>query len=332
MLPDKIDSNDSPYYAAICDVGHGCPVNIQTSRQLAPLIGKTESWIERHAGVKQRHVSARDDDPAQLVASIAQPMIDRHGAPDLVINAGALTKQLIPDTSVFINRELGLAGVPGFTINATCLSFLTAWQTAQALISIGDFQRILICSSEFGSRGRNFQQPESAALIGDGAAVAMLQRSSEPCHVAVFSMETWPEAAGYTEVRGGGVGLPPNNPKTTAQDNLFHMDGPGLLRFVYPRLKTFLQRFLDAQGLTVDDIDLIVPHQTSAAGFQLLRKIGFPEARTVNILAEYGNCVAASIPMALSIAAHSGRLEKGDRVLVVGTAAGVSFGAAIVTW
>ncbi len=318
--------------AKIIALGHTAPSQVQTAEELAPLIDRTPEWIREHAGVARRHVSQVTDDPAALVASVAKPMIEQHGQPDLVIHAGAMPRQLLPDTSVFIMRELGISGVPGFAINAACLSFLVAMQSATSFIASGANQRVLICTSEFGTHARNFEQPEAAALIGDGAAAMMLEASDETRGIIHYAMETWPEAAEMAEFRGGGFVRSPNNPITTEADNQFSMNGKKLLRFVAPKLARFLRRFLRECQLDWNDIDLLVPHQTSASGMQLLSKVGMPQDKIVDILSDYGNCVAASIPMALSIAHQEGRIKRGDNILLLGTASGLSIGAALVRW
>lgn len=318
-------------FAEIVALDFAVPPDIQTAKQLSPLIGRSAQWIETNAGVTCRHCcSGSDDDPAKFVAEIARPMLVRYGEPDLIIHSGAMTRQLIPDTSVFVARELGLSGVPAFTVNATCLSFLVAFQTASALMEAGYHQRVLICTAEFGTPGRNFEEPESAALIGDAAAAMLLEARGSSRGIQHFAMATWPEGAELAEVRGGGVFCPPH--KATAADNLFHMQGENLLRFVLPRLTRFLKRFCQDAAIELSDIDLVVPHQASAAGLKMLERLGIPERKIVNIMAEYGNCGAASIPMALAIAEKQSRIQRGDRVLLLGTAAGVSVGAALLQW
>ena len=328
----NINVREYRIHAGILAINHGVPERVQTAEELAPLIGMSPQWIREHAGVHRRHTSSPSDDPAVLAASVAQPIVERFGEPDLILHAGVMQRQLLPDMSVFIARELGLSRVPGFTVNATCLSFLVALRTATALVCDGSYRQVLICSSEFGTRGRNFNEPESAALIGDAAAVALVGQTNEEFGILHYAMETWPEGAELAEVRGAGVMYPPNDKCTNEEDNLFHMQGGRMLRFIVPKLQRFMTCFLADCGLTLNDIDLIVPHQTSASGMRVLDRLGFPKSKVVNILADYGNCVAASIPLALSIAEHSGRIKQGDQVLLIGTAAGLSIGAALIRW
>ena len=321
----------SQYSPGIVAIDHATPPTIQTAAELAPLLGQSETWIAEHAGVVNRHVCKLYDDPAKLIAMIAKPIIQQHGEPDLLINASTMPRQLLPDGSVFMAKELGLTNTQAFSINASCLSFLVALNTACALINQGCHDSILVCSCEFPSLSRNFDQPESAALFGDAAAVALVKANSG-ARLTSFEMETYPAAAEFAQLRGGGVMQLPSAPTTTDADHLFDMQGEALLRFTLPRLIRFLRHYLESANLSVDDIDLVVPHQASKSGMQIVEKLGFPPEKIVNVLPDYGNCVAASIPLALSIASQTGRIKKGDRVLLLGTAAGMSIGAGILQW
>lgn len=318
-------------HAGLVAIAHATPPRIQTSADLAALIGKDASWIRQHAGVNQRHVCKTHDDPAVLIASIAKPLIEEHGPPDLLINASAMPRQLLPDSSVFIARELGLDRTEAFSINATCLSFLVALNTAKSLIQSGDYESVMICCCEFPSLSRNFDQPESAALFGDAAAVAIVKKNAGAIFHN-FKMDTYPAAAEFAQLRGGGVMKIPEDPNTTPKDHVFDMQGEALLRFTLPRLTRFVRQYLESANLSLSDIDLIVPHQASKSGMQIVEKLGFPQSKIINALADYGNCVAASIPLALSIALQTERIKLGHRVLLLGTAAGMSIGAGVLQW
>jgi len=314
----------------IVAVALAVPPRIQTAEELAPLVERSAAWIEKHTGVVRRHVAEDDMSPAQLAAIAAREALAEAGAPDLVLYAGALTQQLVPDTSAFVLRELGLERVPGFTVNQTCLSFIAALQVAQGLLNSGSYRRILICAAELATRGRCFGEAESAALLGDGAAAAVVERSDDG-ELLHCELETWPAGLELCVVRAGNH--PPPRAEAVHSDLYhFHMQGPQLYRLVRPLLRRFLVGFLERAGCSLDEIKLVVPHQASGRGLRYLEQLGFPRERVVNIIADYGNCVAASIPMALAVAARDGRLRRGDLVLLIGTAAGVSLGAALLRW
>lgn len=306
----------------------------QTSAELAALTGRSEDWIIERTGVLNRHVAGTNKDPAVLAAQAARSVIEQCGGPDLVLYAGALPRQAVPDTSVFVHRELGLNGTPCFSVNAACLSFLAALKTAEAFIVSNSYKRILVCCAELPSLGRNFNEPESAALMGDGAAAVMVEPAAKDGSSGLqhYRMQTWSDGADLAGVRGGGMLLHPSDPESVAADQLFQMQGDALLRKTIPHLRRFLDAFLEEANITIDDIDLVIPHQTSGPGLQLLTRWGFAEDRVVNIIANFGNCVAASMPMALAIAEKERRLQPGHRVLFLGTAAGISIGAGLFRW
>jgi 3-oxoacyl-[acyl-carrier-protein] synthase-3 len=292
----------------------------------------SEEWIITRAGVRERRIS---DEPIEVMAAhAARAALQSGGAPDLIVNASVSARQLIPDTSVYIQHELGLERIPSYTIQASCLSFLVALHNAAALVAAGAFRRVVVVSAERGSLGRNMAEPESAALLGDGAAAAVLEPTpkGEASALVGWRMSTWPKGAPLTEVRGQGQRLHPNDPATRAEDNLFSMDGPGVYKMALRRVGPLVQGLLADHGLTPADVDWVVPHQASGPGLEMLPRLGFPAERTVNIIGQFGNCVAASIPMALAHLAASGSLRRGQTVLLVGTGAGFSVAAALLRW
>ena len=252
--------------------------------------------------------------------------------PDLILNASLTPMQLIPDSSVFVQQALGLSGIPSFSLHATCLSFLTALNTAGAYVQSGLYRRILIVSAEQGSVCRDFEDPESAALIGDGAAAAWVEpvTDGEDSGLLGFSMHTFPEGAEFTEIRGCGTRFHPNRPDAQPSDNLFRMNGPRVYRMAFSRADDVLDEAFGQAGLTRDDIDLVIPHQASGPMIAAIPRFGFPAERVVDVVGKYGNCIAASMPMALAEAHQSGRLQRGNTVLMFGTGAGLSMAAAIL--
>ncbi len=304
----------------------------QSAVELAPLIGRSAEWIVERTGVVSRHVAGDLNDPALLAAEVVRPLIERYGRPDCLMYAGTIPRQMLPDVSVFVNRELDLSPLPSFSVNSACLSFLTALTVADSLIERGLYRRIVICAAELASRGRNFTEAESAALLGDGAGAALIEASDGASCILKSLTETWSEGADLACVRGGGTKLPPDSPQVTVHDHLFHMDGEQLLRITVPRLKRFLDRFFVGTGLTPGSVELVVPHQPSGPAMRMLDRLGFDPAKVVNIIQDYGNCVAASMPMALAIAERDGRMQRGDTFLLLGTAAGISIGASLVRW
>jgi len=309
------------------------PPRIQTSKEIAPLIGKSEEWIIKKSGVKERRISEIDVDEMGAIAG--RKALGDGIEPDLIINASGVPKQTIPDTSTFYQKEMGLKGIPSFSIHCTCLSFITAFHTASSLIKSKAYKKVLIISSDRGTRGRNFNEPESASLLGDGAAAIVLEAAlnSERSKLVYFKMKTWPEGAHLTEVRGGGTSKHPQDPDTLPSDNLFSMDGPGIYKIARKEVYRLMLNCLKDTGLKREEIDWVIPHQGSGKAVNAyITTGGFRQDRVINIVTKFGNCVAASVPMALAKSIGENKIKRGDKVLLIGTGAGLSAACALINY
>ena len=318
--------------AKIVGLGFYAPPRVVHASEIAGSVGWCAQRIIESSRVVNRHWA---DEPWEALAvKAARDAIGRGPPPDLIINASTTPRQCIPDGSVFLQRELGYSGIAGHTVHASCLSFLVALHTAAQFVSTGLYRRILIVSAEVASVSLNFAEPESAILFGDGAAAAVIERSppDEASQILAYEFRTWPEGADLTELRGGGTRCHPNSPLTLHQDNLFHMDGPAVFKIARKRLIQITSQLHKKTGIQPEEIDLVVPHQASGPALDVLTRLGYPKDRIVEILSDYGNCIAASIPMALAIADREGRLKRGDSVLLIGSGAGLAIAGLILRW
>ena len=307
--------------------GYYVPPKIQTSDELASKIGKSKDWIISRTGVKERRIS--DIDVDKMAAIACKNAIGNGTVPDLIINASGVPKQTIPDTSVFIQKELGFSGIPSFSIHSTCLSFLTAFHTASTLIESKQYKKILIVSSDRGSIGRNFSEPESSALLGDASAAIIIEPSNH-AKLIDYKMETYPEGALFTQVKGGGTYRHPDNPQTIDKDHYFTMSGSQVYKMARKKVYSMINKILSKNNLSIQDINLVIPHQASGTAIKAYSKYGgFNEKKVMNIISKYGNCVSASIPLALCIAIKENKIQDGDLVMMIGTGAGLSVASAI---
>jgi 3-oxoacyl-[acyl-carrier-protein] synthase III len=318
----------------IAGLGTYLPPDVVSSADLEIRWGIVAGRLLRVTGVEQRRYEASKTS-AEMAAAAARKALIEAGIGlseiDTIVGASAIPQQALPCTSALIQRELGEAeGAFCFDVNATCLSFLVALHMSTLMIVSGEADRVLICSSEKTSQSLNPEEWESAALFGDAAAAAILTRSlpDEASSIEGCRFETHASGAHLTTVLGGGTFRHPNDPKTKREDNLFHMDGPGILRFATAHFDRFLATFLHEAGRRTSDYDFVIPHQASRSGLKLLTaRYGFREEQVVKNIAHRGNCVAASIPLAFAEAVASGRIRRGHRILMTGTAAGFSLGA-----
>jgi 3-oxoacyl-[acyl-carrier-protein] synthase-3 len=309
------------------------PPKVQTSAELSRLIGRSEGWIISRTGVVNRHIA---EEPMDVIgAKAARAALQDGPPPDCIINASTTPLQLIPDSSVFIQKELGLHGIASWSVQATCMSFVVALNSAAALIQTGVYKRILIVSAETGTPWRDLHEPESASLFGDGAAAAVVEPTpdNEESCLCDWVMTTWPEVSDTTEFRGAGTRRPPFiSDLTKPEDYLFHMKGPKIFHFTVPRVKEALETLFKRNNLEIKDIDRLILHQASSRAIDAFVDYGFEREKVDKILDEYGNCISASIPMTLAIADRKGCLKRGDTVLIGGTGAGLSVAFALLRW
>ena len=324
----------------IAAMGWYIPETCVTNAQLEKQLGISAHWIERTTGVQRRHYITNETSVSMATEAALMALNSaglRVGDLDAIICASAGPQQAIPCTAALLQRALQAPeGVSAcFDINATCLGFLFALHTAAHLIAAGQYRTVLICNSECASRSINPAERESVALFGDAATAAIVTASGEgePSGLWHAQFATYSSGADATSIAGGGTLHHPNDPTTLPEMNLFHMDGPALFKQALQVLGPFIDRFFPALGWERGEVDTVVPHQASRHGIELLtRRYGFTSQQVVNHLALRGNCVSASIPLALAESVAAGRIERGDRVLLIGSGAGLTLGAVALTF
>ena len=317
----------------ISSTGIYLPPRVETSEELVTKINKPVDWIHQKAGVFERRVSDIDVDKMGGIAG--KEALNNGPPPDLIINASGVPKQTIPDTSTFFQKELGFDGVPSFSIHCTCLSFIAALHTASSLIQSKSYKRILIISSDRGTVGRNFKEPESASLLGDGAAAVLVEPSDikDRSQFLYHTMNTWPSGTELTEVRGGGTRRHPLDPNTSRNDNLFSMDGPAVYKIARKEVYRMLLKTLKETGLKRESIDWVVPHQASKKAVEAYSTIGgFKKEKVLETVSRFGNCVAASVPMTMVLAIKNDQIKRNDLVMLIGTGAGLSAACSIIRY
>lgn len=325
-------------------VGSGAyrPTCQTLSAELDRRLGKEDGWTEANFRIRERGVANEDETSSSMGAAAARDAIAAAAiAPeslDVIVAACGVMEQPIPGTAPLIQQRLGLgrSGIQAFDVNATCLSFLAALDVVAMGFQAGKWSRALIVSADIASAALDFDDPKASVIFGDGAAAVIVERAPPGDGSALLDcrMETYGEGAKLCELRAGGTRLRPHDDlQGFLAASRFRMDGPGLYRAARKRAPRLVQRLLDAAGVGIDEIDLVIPHQASAHGLDYVRDVmGFGAERVVDIFADHGNQIASSMPSALNAAIRSGRLKRGDLALFIGTAAGISIGGAVMRY
>lgn len=320
--------------AAILGTGRAKNLSVLDSALLDRDHGFDSGHVARVSGVVQR-LSAGGRDQIALAAEAGRAALEdagvKAGSLDAILHAAAVPYQTIPATAPLIQQALGLPDgqVAAYDVGATCLGFLAALQHAAAMVETGRWSRVLVVASDTVSRNLDWRNPGTAGLFGDGAGAAVVgSAGAGGLRIGSIALETYPSGYEAAALRAGGTRL---GAAASPEDMQFRMDGPALFALTRRRFGDFVQRSLAAAGLQMEDIDLVIPHQASPAALQLMaRALRVPADRLVDLAATQGNLVAASLPVTLDQARRAGRIVPGARVLMLGTAAGVTFGTALL--
>lgn len=318
----------------ILSTGAYQPEHYVSAEALNQRLGKSAGWVQRKMNIEGRRYAGGESTSSMAVKAAKQALAGLEGVPDCIISAASAPEQALPTTAVLVQAGLGLEGMACFDINSTCLSFLTALDVASHFIELGSYRKVLIVSSEMPSLCLDWSDSETSVLFGDGAAAVVVGSASddESSRCLAMRLRTFSEGATYCEIKGGGTAnLAMAHPP--ADNHLFRMRGRAAFRLSADKMPQLIADVLADAGLALEDIQLIVPHQASAAAMAHMRALlGIPLEKVVDLFATHGNQVAASIPTALDCACRSGRLKRGDHAMIVGSAAGISLAAMVLRY
>lgn len=328
--------------------GHAVPGQTVSSTMLDARLGLPAGTVEQAGGVRQRHFACRTETAAQLAVRAATQALAAAGLAldevDCLVAASGTMDQAMPCNAALIYAELRASklttrqALPAFDVNASCLGFLAALETLSWAVAAGRYRRVLIVAADIASCGLDWQTLEASAIFGDGAAAAVIGPTSAggSGRILASELQTLPEGAMLCQIPAGGSRHHPTRLPDDADFAAlarFRMDGKGVFRLAAEHLPAFVARLLAQAGLTVAEIDWVVPHQASHLALSHLgRRLGFSHGQIINIFADHGNQIAASLPTALDIAIRDGRIRHGQRLLLLGTGAGLSLGGCIMVY
>ncbi len=327
---------------SIIGTGHIVPSREIFSSDIDIRLSLPVGHVERVSGVNKRYFTEAADTAASMGAKAAVLALQSANMElseiDCVVAASATMDQGLPSNAALIHYELGLShsGIPAFDINASCLGFLAAFDTISWVVRAGRYRRVLIVASDIASCGLDWGVLESSAIFGDGAAAAVIGPAGEGSGSCILNagFSTYSSGVGMCKIPAGGSRYHPSRidepfiPLTT-----FQMDGKNLFRLTLKHLPDFIDQLLSGAGTTRDRINWVIPHQASNLALShATKRLGFEEEKVINIFSGYGNQVAASLPTALDIAIRDGRIRRGDRLLLIGTGAGLSMGGMVVDY
>ncbi len=319
-----------PKHSRIVGTGGYLPAQILTNADLAQRLDTTDEWIRARTGIRQRHVAAAGEQTSDLALHAARKALDVAGMAaadvDLVIVATTTPDMVFPSTACILQAKLGAHGGPAFDVQAVCSGFVYALSIADRMVASGAVRNALLVGAEIYSRILDWSDRGTCVLFGDGAGAVVLAPSSTP---GILSCHLHADGA-YREmlcvpgfVANGAVSGRP----------LLRMDGQAVFKFAVRVLAEVAHEALTANGMTADAIDWLVPHQANERIIEATaRKLSVPMSKVISTVARHANTSAASIPLALDVAARDGRITAHQRVMLLGVGGGFTWGSVLLHW
>jgi 3-oxoacyl-[acyl-carrier-protein] synthase-3 len=317
-------------YSRIVGTGGYLPEKILTNRDLELAVDTTDEWIQTRTGIRQRHIAADGEKTSDLALRARRSALDAAGIAagelDLIVVATTTPDVVFPSTACFLQAKLGARNCPAFDVQAVCSGFVYGLSTADQFLRSGQYRNALVVGAEIYSRILDWSDRSTCVLFGDGAGAVVLRRDSTP---GILSSHLHADGA-YANllsvpgtVCGGKVNGRP----------LLQMDGGGVFKFAVKVLDDLVEEALAANGMRKSDIDWLVPHQANIRIIQAsAKKLGLSMEKVVVTVDRHANTSAASIPLALDVAARDGRIRAGQHVLLEAVGGGFTWGAALVKW
>jgi 3-oxoacyl-[acyl-carrier-protein] synthase-3 len=320
--------------SVVLGCGGYLPKKILTNDDLARIVDTSDEWIRQRTGIAARHIAADGELTSDLAVAAAKRALADAGRDvadvDLIVLATSTPDNTFPASAVTVQQKLGMTRGAAFDMQAVCSGFVYGLTTTDALIRAGQARTALVIGAETFSRILDWTDRATCVLFGDGAGAVVLGAVDQPggrSDRGLLSAHLRSDGR-YKEklyVDGG--------PSSTGTVGHLRMEGREVFRFAISAIGDVLQDAFTDSGFTAADIDWFVPHQANVRIIDgSARKFGIPDEKVVKTVADHGNTSAASIPLALSVASHDGRIKRGDLVLLESMGGGFTWGSAILRW
>ena len=323
-------------YSRITGWGKYVPSKVITNADLEKMVDTSDEWIVTRTGIRERHIVGPGETNTTMSVAASRQALEVAGLMprdiDLIIVATSSPDHFLPSVASEVQYQLG-AECPAFTLTAGCTGFVYALATAHQFIATGAYDRVLVIGTEVISMFVNWEDRNTCVLFGDGAGAVVVEASDQPGGLLSFVLGSDGSGGKYLMVRGGGCAYPISHEMIEDKAMYIEMNGRKVFKFATKVMGEATLQAVDKAGLTLNDIDLLIPHQANLRIIELAaRHLGLPMDKVMVNLDRYGKTSAASIPIAVVEALEEGRIRDGMNVCMVGFGGGLTWAAAVVRW
>ncbi len=322
---------------SIVSVGSYVPARVLTNADLEKMVETSDEWITTRTGIKQRRIAAADEYTSDMAARAAERAIARAGITpeqiDLIIVATVTPDMIFPSTACLVQQKLGAVRAAAFDLEAACAGFVYALEIGQQFIMSRTYDTVLVIGAEKLSSIVNWKDRNTCVLFGDGAGAVILQNrpGSHGLLTAVLGADG--SKADLLRIPAGGCRLPASQETVAQKLHYIHMEGQETFKAAVEAMYTAARLALERCNLDISHLKCIIPHQANKRIIEAVcKKLGAKPNQIFVNLDRYGNTSAASVVIALDEAVQSGRIQRGDLVLLIVFGGGLTWAAAVIEW
>ncbi|MCK5450512.1 MAG: ketoacyl-ACP synthase III [Candidatus Omnitrophica bacterium] len=321
----------------ILGVGKYLPENVLTNADLEKMLDTTDEWIVTRTGIKERRIAAENEATSDMAVKAAKLALKNAKLEpediDLIIVATITPDMFFPSTACVVQQKLGARKVPAFDISVACSGYVYGLTLADSLIKTGGYKRALVIAAEKLSAVTDWEERSTCVLFGDGAGAAVLGPVEEG-GILGAALGADGSKGDLLQLPAGGSRMPASIKTVENKLHTIKMEGNVLFKHAVKIMADAALAVTEPLGLKGDDIDLIIPHQANIRILKALAKrMGVdPEKKLYLNIEKYGNMSAASSAVAFTEAVESGRIKKGDIILIDAFGGGLTWGALIIKW
>jgi 3-oxoacyl-[acyl-carrier-protein] synthase-3 len=321
---------------AITGIGCSVPERVLTNEDLARIVDTSDEWIVERTGIRERRISEPDEALSDFAVPAAQEALRMAGLVgadiDLIIVATLTPDMIFPSTGAIVADRVGATDAAAYDLSAGCTGFMYALAQAYGMLGAGLANRALVVGGDLLSKIMNWRDRGTCIVFGDGVGAVVLDSVDQG---GFLGFELGADGSGGPELYlpAGGSRAPATAETVASEQHFIRMNGREVYKFATRVLVSSAEKLLEALDVSVDDVDVYVPHQANVRIIEhAVKRLGISEDRVVVNVDRYGNTSSGSIPLALADAAAEGRLRHGQLVLMTGMGAGLTWGSSLIEW
>lgn len=320
-------------YSRIAGTGRYLPERILTNADLEKMVETSDEWIRTRTGIEQRHVASEDQKTSDLCVEAAKVAMEDAGVNaediDLIVVGTTSPDLIFPNIATIIQHKMGIPACAAFSIEAACTGFIYALSSADKFIRSGDTKCALVIGAEIITKLIDWNDRSTCVLFGDGAGAVILQPSEEQ---GIISTHLGADGQ-YKDLLYYPVGVSSNLAAAGLGDSRIMMSGNEVFKVAVKTLSSVAKEALEANGIGLDDIDWLIPHQANLRIIQATAKrLGMPMEKVIQTVQIHGNTSAASVPMALDVGIRDGRIQRGQTLLLEAFGGGFTWGSVLLKY